>query len=105
MQNQQPVRPMDQVLPLLREAAERLTAAGQDQPTRIRTFRGLYYGTTHCLDFEKRHSGLRNFGFNLYLQAWPPRDPSRILGAALVRSLKEYSEVSHAGRTLDLAGC
>ena len=100
--NSTTVRPLAQVLPLLRDAAERMTAAGLDRPTRIRTFRGLYYGTAHCLDFEKRHSSVRNLGFNLYLQNWPPRDPSRILGAALVRSLKEASEVGHAGRTLDL---
>lgn len=97
-----PIKPLTEVLPLMREAAARLAFAGQDLPARIRTFRGIYYGTRHSLDFEKRHSGLRNFGFNVYLQSRPPADPSHLLGAALLRSLKDSAEVSHEGRIIDL---
>ncbi|HTB22574.1 MAG TPA: hypothetical protein VK914_07705 [bacterium] len=97
-----PIRPLKEVLPLLHEAVARLAFAGQDFPARIRTLRGIYYGTRHSLDFERRRSGLRNVGFNLYLQSWPPADPSYLLGAALLRSLKDSAEVSHEGRTLDL---
>jgi len=86
----------------MHEAAARLAFAGLDLPARIRAIRGIYYGARHSLDFEKRQSGLRNLGFNLYLQSWPPADPGNLLGAGLLRSLKDSSEVSHAGRALDL---
>jgi hypothetical protein len=83
-------------------AAERLVRKGLDYEARVRLFRGIYYGTTHSLDFEKRRSGLRNLGFNLYLGGWPPADPTPVVGADLVRTLKDASEITHAGRRVDL---
>ena len=65
---------------LLHEAAGRLQRQGLGPYQRIRTLRGLYYGTAHSLDFERRGSRLRNWGFNLYLQAAPPADPTRCWG-------------------------
>jgi hypothetical protein len=91
------------LIALLKLAARRLERAGLNFNARLRLLRGIYYGSTHSLDFEKRHSGLRNLGFNLYLRSWPPSDPSPLLGAGLVRALKDSSEVSHAGRAVDIA--
>ncbi|HTB23577.1 MAG TPA: hypothetical protein VK914_12845 [bacterium] len=87
---------------LLKLAAARLGSAGLDFGARLRLLRGIYYGTTHSLDFEKRRSGLRNLGFNLYLRSWPPADPSPLLGAELVRALKDSSEIRHAGCAVDI---
>lgn len=86
----------------LRPAVDRMERAGLGFHSRLRMLRGIYYGTRHSLDFEKRRSGLRNLGFNLYLRSLPPADPSPLLGADLVRTLKESSEVSHEGRPLDI---
>lgn len=86
----------------LRLAVDRLKKHGLDFDARLKMLRGIYYGTTHSLDFERRRSGLRNLGFNLYLRTWPPPDPAPLLGAGLVRALKESAEVAHQGRLLDI---
>lgn len=86
----------------LRPAVDRMERKGLGFHARLRMLRGIYYGTRHSLDFEKRRSGLRNLGFNVYLRSLPPSDPSPLLGAELVRTLKESSEVSHEGRILDI---
>jgi hypothetical protein len=86
----------------LRLAVDRLKRRGLNVNARLRMLRGIYYGATHSLDFEKRRSGLRNLGFNLYLRSWPPPDPVPLLGAGLVRALKDSAEVAHEGRLLDI---
>jgi hypothetical protein len=86
---------------LLHEAADRLQRHGLGPYQRIRALRGLYYGTTHSLDFERRGSRVRNWGFNLYLQARPPADPSPVLGASLARALKDSAVVWHRDRWVD----
>ncbi|MGH7441536.1 MAG: hypothetical protein ACREKE_02555 [bacterium] len=81
---------------------ERLSAAGLDYPARVKTLRGLYYGSRHSLDYEKCHSVLRNLGFNLYLRGRPSGDPARLLGAELVRRLKDSTEIPHEGSFVDV---
>ncbi|MBP1771601.1 MAG: hypothetical protein H6P99_764 [Holophagaceae bacterium] len=86
---------------LLEEAADRLQHHGLSPLQRIHILRGLYYGTSHSLDFERRNSRLRNWGFNIYLQASSPPDPTPMLGACLVRSLKDTTVVWHGDRRVD----
>lgn len=86
---------------LLHEAALRLQQRGQGPYQRIRTLRGLYYGTSHSLDFERRQSRSRNWGFNLYRQNIAPPDPTPVLGASLVRALKDSAVVRHQDRWMD----
>ena len=97
-----PARDFSEAIALLRAAGERLIRQGLALPQRLRTLRGLYYGTPFSLDYEKRRSLLRNVGFNCYLQSLPPADPTPWLGAGLVRALKDSSELRDAGRALDL---
>ncbi|WP_257305306.1 hypothetical protein [Geothrix campi] len=95
-------RTLDSLTLLLHEAADRLQRQGLGPYQRIRTLRGLYYGTAHSLDFERRGSRLRNWGFNLYLQAAPPADPTSVLGPALARALKDSAVVWHRDRWVDV---
>ncbi|HTA17286.1 MAG TPA: hypothetical protein VK786_06035 [bacterium] len=95
-------RDLTEFIGWLRLAVDRLKRHGLDFDARLKLLRGIYYGSAHSLDFEKRRSGLRNLGFNLYLRTWPPPDPVPLLGAGLVRALKDSSEVAHQGRLLDI---
>ena len=97
-----PARDFPEAIALLRAAGERLIRQGLALPQRLRTLRGLYYGTPFSLDFEKRRSVLRNLGFNCYLQSLPPHDPTPWLGPGLVRALKDSAELRDHGRALDL---
>lgn len=86
---------------LLHEAADRLRRHGLGPYQRIRILRGLYYGTPHSLDFERRGSRLRNLGFNFYLLASPPSDPTPLVGAPLACALKDSAVVWHQDRWID----
>jgi len=76
--------------------------AGLAPGRQIRLLRGVFYGSTHSLDFDKRHSRMRNLGFNLYLRSPAPPDPVPLLGSGLVDGLKRHGELAHQGRRLDL---
>jgi hypothetical protein len=92
----------DELTRLLRLAGQRLRAQGLDLPQRLRCLRGLYYGSRHSLDYERRRSRVRNWGFNCYLQSLPPADPTPWLGADLARALKDSAVVHDGGRCLDV---
>ncbi|HXC63969.1 MAG TPA: hypothetical protein VNZ67_06400 [bacterium] len=102
MESPRRARDFDEAIALLRSAGERLIRRGLDLPQRLRTLRGLFYGTPFSVDFEKRGSRLRNLGFNCYLQSLPPHDPTPWLGPGLVRALKDSAELRDAHRALDL---
>lgn len=92
---------MASLIHLLHEAADRLQRHGLTSHQRIRLLRGLYYGTSHSLDFERRSSWMRTWGFSIYLQSCPPPDPTPMLGTSLVRALKDAAVVWHRDRWLD----
>ena len=95
-------RNFDELTQLLRLAGQRLRARGLPLSQRLRSLRGLYYGSPYSLDYERRRSRLRNWGFNCYLQSLPPADPTPLLGPDLVRALKDSAVVQDGGRCLDV---
>ena len=97
-----PARDFDGMIQLLGLAGRRLREGGLALPQRLKTLRGLYYGSSFSLDFERRRSRLRNLGFNFYLQSRPPRDPTVLLGADLVRALKDSAVIRDGRRSMDV---
>ncbi|MCU1556128.1 MAG: hypothetical protein JWN09_123 [Microbacteriaceae bacterium] len=89
---------------LVAAAEKRLIAAGQRDPVqRLVTLRGVYYGTTWSLDYDKESkrsvpgATIRNFGFFTYLGGTMPADPRPALaGSTLLADLK-LSQSMHDG--------
>ncbi len=54
---------------------------------RIKTLRGIYYGTTWSFDYKQMQSTLRNAGFNAYCCSYfsYPEDPTKILNETFVK--------------------
>lgn len=110
-----------ELVTLIRTAETKLKAAGQDVSTRLKTLRGIFYGTTWSMDYDHEHSAMRNLGFAYFLYgdpairtmnnavalatgnydkaapdaAYVPADPASILGASLVKALKDSAEVTN----------
>jgi hypothetical protein len=93
------------------DAAERLLVkAGQRTPEeRVKTLRGIYYGTTWSLDYElesKRSvpgATIRNAGFVTYTAGHLPRDPRPAFGTTtLFTDLKDSQSMVDGGRSLDM---
>jgi Domain of unknown function (DUF4157) len=109
------------LITLIRTAEAKLKAKGQDVTTRLKTLRGLFYGTTWSMDFDHEHSTMRNLGFAYFLYGNPaiktasnamaylsghpenakpdpafvPADPAGTLDAGLIKALKDSAEVTN----------
>lgn len=98
------------VVALIAAAEKRLVAAGQTSPTeRVKTLRGIYYGTTWSLDWDmeaKRSlagAAIRNAGFVTYTGGHMPADPRpHFAGTSLLKDLKESQSVTDGRRSLDI---
>lgn len=125
-----PAASFTELIELIKVAEQKLKAAGQDVNTRIKTLRGVYYGTTWSLDFVKAEgSAMRNLGFTYFLYgasamstannafqqllgsqekvepaaAYVPMNPQAILGPKLFEALRNSYEVTNAnGRKVDV---
>jgi hypothetical protein len=115
---------------LIKSAETKLKAAGQNVMTRLKTLRGIYYGTTWSFDFVKAEgSAMRNLGFTYFLYGrdammtsnnmfqkafgdeskvepdpkYIPMNPQAILGPKLFEALRNSYEVTNAdGRKVDV---
>jgi hypothetical protein len=109
------------LITLIRTAEAKLKAKGQDVTTRLKTLRGLFYGTTWSMDFDNEKSTMRNLGFAYFLYGMPaidttsnkwayvtghpenakpdpafvPADPAGTLEPGLIKALKDSAEVTN----------
>jgi hypothetical protein len=124
-----PAANFTELITLVKAAETKLKAAGQDVNTRIKTLRGIYYGTKWSMDYGVEHSTVRNTGFTYFLygssalmtggnlwqkvagdpaKAEPaaefvPMNPQTLLGTKLFTALRESPEVTDAdGRKVDV---
>lgn len=95
---------------LIAAAEKRLIAVGQKDPVqRLVTLRGVYYGTTWSLDYDKESkrsvpgATIRNFGFFTYLGGNLPADPRPALaGSTLLNDLKSSQSMHDGPRSADV---
>lgn len=95
---------------LVDAAEKKLVAAGMKDPVeRLKTLRGVYYGTTWSLDWDvesKRSipgATVRNAGFLTYLGGNSPRDPRpAFAGTTLLADLKASQSMKDSGRNVDM---
>lgn len=98
------------VAALIAAAEKRLVAAGQTSPVeRVKTLRGVYYGTTWSLDWDvesKRSlvgAGIRNAGFVTYTGGHMPADPRpHFAGTSLLKDLKDSQSMKDGRRSVDI---
>jgi hypothetical protein len=91
-------------------AEKKLIATGMKDPIeRLKTLRGIYYGTTWSLDWDvesKRSvpgATVRNAGFLTYLGGNNPRDPQpAFAGTSLLADLKASQSMRDGGRNVDM---
>ncbi|WP_049567471.1 hypothetical protein [Streptomyces sp. SBT349] len=95
---------------LLAKAEARLVAAGQKTAEeRVKTLRGVYYGTTWSLDYDvesKRSvagATIRNAGFVTYTGGHVPADPRPAFsGTSLLKDLKASQSIKDGKRSVDI---
>ena len=95
---------------LVSAAEKKLLATGMKDPIeRLKTLRGVYYGTVWSLDWDvesKRSMAgatVRNAGFLTYLGGNSPRDPRPALsGTTLLEDLKSSQSMRDGGRNVDM---
>lgn len=125
-----PATSFSELIEIVKAAEQKLKAAGQDVKTRIKTLRGIFYGTTWSFDFVKAEgSAMRNLGFTYFLYgsgamttannalqqvlgsqdkvepaaAYVPMNPQVILGPKLFDAIRNSYEVTNAdGRKVDV---
>lgn len=98
------------LIALLTEAERRLVSAGQkDVVQRLKTLRGVYYGTTWSLDYdvESKRSVpgalIRNAGFLTYLAGNMPDDPRpAFTGTSILADLKASQSMKDGPRNVDI---
>src|SRR5262245_35328289 len=96
------------VVALLSKAESLLIKAGQsDVEERLKTLRGVYYGTTWSLDYdvESKRSVpgalIRNAGFVTYTGGHTPADPRPAFsGTTVLRDLKASQSVKDGARSV-----
>ncbi|MCW3085861.1 MAG: hypothetical protein JWP12_3227 [Bacteroidetes bacterium] len=124
-----PAKNFTDLIDLVKIAEKKLKTAGQDIRTRIKTFRGIFYGTTWSFDYKKAEgSAMRNLGFTYFLYGpdailtgnnmvqgllgntdsvepdskYIPMNPTAILGGKLYDALFNSYEVTNSdGRLVD----
>ena len=95
---------------LVAAAEKRLIAIGQRDPVqRLVTLRGVYYGTTWSLDYDKEKirslpgATIRNYGFFTYLGGNSPANPSSAFaGSTLMADLKASQSIHDGLRSADV---
>jgi hypothetical protein len=95
---------------LVDAAEKKLLGIGMNDPIeRLKTLRGVYYGTTWSLDWDvesKRSvpgATVRNVGFLTYLAGNSPRDPRpAFANSTLLADLKASQSMKDAGRNVDM---
>jgi hypothetical protein len=98
------------VVALIADAEKRLIRAGQTDPIeRIKTLRGIYYGTSWSLDWDKESkrsvagASIRNAGFLTYTGGNMPADPRPYFaGTTLLKDLKDSQSMRDGTRTVDI---
>lgn len=98
------------VVSLIERAEALLKKAGQiDADERVKTFRGIYYGTTWSLDYEVESKRsvpgalVRNAGFLTYSGGHSPADPTAALaGTSLMKDLKDSQSMRDGLRSVDI---
>ncbi|MEM6320365.1 MAG: PKD domain-containing protein [Bacteroidota bacterium] len=87
----------------VRRAEELLIQSGMNSiEDRIKTIRGIYYGTEWSMDFSQMQSHNRNAGFNAYTASDSgPINPEAILGSQLFNKLFNSPEVRDGNKGVD----
>lgn len=114
-----PATTFEELIDLVAIAEKELKGAGQDVKTRIKTIRGMFYGTEWSIDWDVEKSAMRNFAFTYFLygkdavlttdnmyyykreefdkikpvESYLPGNPEKILGNDLFIALKKSFEV------------
>lgn len=84
-----------QLIDLVTEAEKLMVSQGlTDVEDRIHILRGIFYGTTWSMDYDKEKSPVRNLGFQVYTASTTPADPRSYLTCGLFDALKQSAEVS-----------
>jgi hypothetical protein len=95
---------------LVAKAESLLVKAGQsDVEERVRTLRGVYYGTTWSLDYEVESKRsvpgalVRNAGFVTYTGGHLPPDPQKAFaGTSVLQDLKDSQSMRDGTRSVDV---
>ena len=89
---------------LLREAEFLLYTNNQPVSERIKTFRGIYYGTKWSYEYKKLGSGIRNVLFDNYLTGnlMGAADPKPMIGDELYLALFNTPEVKDKNYIIDI---
>ena len=95
---------------LVAKAESLLVKAGQsDVEERVRTLRGVYYGTTWSLDYEVESKRsvpgalIRNAGFVTYTGGHLPPDPQKAFaGTSVLQDLKDSQSMRDGNRSVDV---
>jgi hypothetical protein len=90
---------------LVREAETRMTAAGiSSNPDKIKTLRGLYYGTPWSVDFAEEKSPSRIAGFQAFTASGTklPRDPVSLLDCGLYQALQLSQDITAKAGKVDI---
>ena len=88
---------------LVKAAEDILISNGHTEvDDRMKILRGIYYGTTWSMDYQKEGSEARNLGFDVYTASTSrPTDPRQMLGNDLFRALRATPELSDGTRKVD----
>jgi hypothetical protein len=98
-----------ELIALLRAAEKKLKLAGQNVIQRVKTIRGIYYGTEWSMDFlgpsgkKGEGSTMRNKGFDYFLYGkdalisdnYKANDPRTIIGIKLYTALRDSFEIKN----------